>query len=504
MKKYLLLFLYFLFIFSFHSQVKNSSFSYFNLNTTYKKVQHSAIQPYLESHQLQPDTNNVKYKKKILNKLFSESLLDVVDDEAHLKLDPLFNFSLGPRNNELNYRYYSNVRGLKISGDLGSNLSFETRFYENQFFYADYLREKSDLRSNPSMGVDGIAFGLGRSKRFKNYGNDASLANGYLSFSPNKHLNFQIGHGRHFFGNGYRSHLISDYAPDYPYLSGQYYLFKNKLLYKHVTAWMRNLNRIPAASTPEALFVPKSFSFNQLSFSPNDKLSIAIFEGGIYKMFDIQNDNISPSFSFYSPIIGSKFFDIDSTNNIMYGINWSYKILDNIMIYNQIPVNLTNALYGFQLGLKWCNPFKLDNSFLNFEWNSSPPGMYSMKRLQRYQTYSHLGHELAHPLGSGFQEFLIIGQFSKERLFLRFNYNFSLSMNNYNENEVFEANEDLLFSVRDDNFRHFLSSSVGLFLNSSSKMEIALGYTSRITNYSNENYFSISWRTYLKNDYFDQ
>jgi hypothetical protein len=188
----------------------------------------------------------------------------------------------------------------------------------------------------------------------------------------------------------------------------------------------------------------------------------------------------------------------------MYGINWSYKILDNVMIYNQIPVNITNVLYGFQLGLKWCNPFKLDNSFLNFEWNSSPSGMYSMKRLQHYQTYSHLGHELAHPLGSGFQEFLVIGQFSKERLFLRFNYNFSLSMNNYNENEVFEANEDLLFNVRDDNYRHYLSSSLGLFLNSSSKMEIALGYTSRITNYSNENYFSISWRTYLKNDYFDQ
>jgi hypothetical protein len=77
-------------------------------------------------------------------------------------------------------------------------------------------------------------------------------------------------------------------------------------------------------------------------------------------------------------------------------------------------------------------------------------------------------------------------------------------MNNYNENEVFEANEDLLFNVRDENYRHFLSSSLGLFINSSSKMEIALGYTSRITNYSNENYFSISWRTYLKNDYFDQ
>jgi hypothetical protein len=44
----------------------------------------------------------------------------------------------------LDYRYYSNVRGFRISGDLVGNFSFETRFYENQFFYPIILREKSD------------------------------------------------------------------------------------------------------------------------------------------------------------------------------------------------------------------------------------------------------------------------------------------------------------------------------------------------------------------------
>ena len=160
---------------------------------------------------------------------------------------------------------------------------------------------------------------MGRAKNFEDFGNDASLANGYFSYSPSKYLNFQIGHGRHFFGDGYRSHLMSDYAPDYPYISGQYYLFNNKLLYKHVTAWMRNLKRIPAASTPEALFIPKSTSFNQLSFSPNAKFSIAVFEGGVYQSYELQNGNINPDLSFYSPIIGTKLIDIDTVNNIIYG-----------------------------------------------------------------------------------------------------------------------------------------------------------------------------------------
>ena len=249
MKKCFLLGLNLIAILVFNAQIKNTSFSkYYNFNYHVSSIKHSSIQPYLESHQINVDSNERKNRSKIGKKVFTESLLNIVENDVHLTADPLFNFTIGPKHNSGNYRYHANVRGFRITGDLGNNISFETRFYENQFLYPDFLKEKSVSRSYPSQGIDGIAFGLGRSKNFEDFGNDASLANGYLSYSPSKYLNFQIGHGRHFFGDGYRSHLISDYAPDYPYISGQYYLFNKKLLYKHVMAWMRNLNRIPAAS----------------------------------------------------------------------------------------------------------------------------------------------------------------------------------------------------------------------------------------------------------------
>ena len=486
----------------FYGQIKNRSFSAYYF--TNSKPIHSSIQPYLESHQVSLDTATIIYKSKWEKKLFSESLLNVIEEDIHITADPLFNFTVSHRNENLDFRYYSNVRGFRITGDLDKNFSFETRFYENQFYYPDYLKEKSDQRSDPSMGVDGIAFGIGRAKNFKNYGSDASLANGYLSYSPNKYINFQIGHGRHFFGDGYRSHLISDYAPDYPYISGQYYLFKGTLLYKHVTAWMRNLTRIPAASTPEALFIPKAMSFNLLSFSPSSKLSIAFFEGGVYQSFDMQNGNINPDLSFYTPIIGSKLMDIDTTNNIIYGLNWSFNVFKNLKIYNQIALKSFNVSNGFQLGLMWNNPFKLDNSFLNIEWNNSPAGLYAMKEGQQNQSYSHLGHELAHPMGSGFQEYLVRGQFSKGKVFLRFNYNLSNLNEDYSGNEVFEPLENLLFGIKSDKFRLFLNTNIGLMLNKASKMEISIGHSIRRTNNNQENYLFISWRTYLKNDYFDQ
>ena len=493
----------FLFVHPYSAQNKNSSFSSYYF-APYKKVLHSSIQPYLETIQYYSDTLKSKYRTKLGNKIFEHSLLNVTQDDIHITADPLFNFTIGPKNNDLDYRYYSNVRGVKISADLSDNFSFETRFYENQFFYPLYLQEKSKHRAIPQMGIEGIAYGIGRAKSFKGNGHDASLANGYLSFSPISEINFQFGHGRHFFGDGYRSLLISDYAPDYPYFSGQYFLFDNKILYKHVTSWMKNLERIPAASTPEALFIPKSTSFNQLSYSPNKRFSISLFECGVYQSFDTKNGVISPNLSFFLPIMGTKALDIDTTNNIIYGFNWAFLFFNNLKIYNQIAFKSINFSKGFQLGIKWFNPLEISNSFLNIEWNISPSGLYSMRQGQVNQSYSHLGHELAHPLGSGFQELLIRGQFSYKMLFFRFNYNYANFITGYSGNETFEPLENLLFSINSENNRWFLNTSIGVMLNKATNMEISIGHITRIYNSLTENYIFLSWQTNLKNDYFDQ
>ena len=41
----------------------------------------------------------------------------------------------------------------KISADLSNNFSFETRFYENQFFYPLYLQKKSNQRKKSNQGL---------------------------------------------------------------------------------------------------------------------------------------------------------------------------------------------------------------------------------------------------------------------------------------------------------------------------------------------------------------
>ena len=139
---------------------------------------------------------------------------------------------------------------------------------------------------------------------------------------------------------------------------------------------MKNLERIPAASTPEALFIPKSTSFNQLSYCPNNRFTISLFEGGVYQSFNDQNGVISPDFSFFLPIMGTKAIDADTTNNIIYGFNWSFLFFDNLKIYNQIALKSFNFSNGFQLGIKWFNPLRISNSFLKALTTSPCPSCF--------------------------------------------------------------------------------------------------------------------------------
>ena len=57
-----------------------------------------------------------------LLKLFHESLIDVHEKDISLSVDPLFNFTVGPKNELEDYYYLFNVRGFRITGDITSKV----------------------------------------------------------------------------------------------------------------------------------------------------------------------------------------------------------------------------------------------------------------------------------------------------------------------------------------------------------------------------------------------
>ena len=439
-------------------------------------------------------------------KLFQENLLNIKEDDVFLTADPLFNLTTGRTNYmDTTTWIYTNTRGVRVSGNITSKFSFETRYYENQFYYPEYLDSVADAR--------GVAFGLGRSKTFKGKGHDVGMSSGYISYSPIKELNIQFGQGKHFIGDGYRSMLLSDNSFNYPYLSLSANLLDGKLFYKTVNAWMQTLERMPLSASPEALFKRKAGSFHYLSFKPKKQLEIGFFEGIIFRRYEDSVGEIPIDPAFYVPVIGigSGLNANNDENKVVLGINVNFTPIKNVKIYGQFVMDDFSKT-GYQIGGKWFDLLKVKNSWLILEYNSAVPYLFSKSGENITQNYSHATQELAHPLGASFNELLVMAHFEKDRFFANAKYFYAqkerFGGSIYGEN-IFFPNDDNLISVGSEKISwNYFGAELGLNLNIKTRMQIfgnAFSRSESGNNWSNNEWFwQIGMRTTLNNFYYEQ
>ena len=94
-----------------------------------KDLAHSAIRPYNEkfndAEYIFVYIDTLVYQKWIFNKLYKESLLDIKEKGVHLQFDPLFNLTIGNKNQTDQYRIFYNTRGFRVMGDLGKKISLK-------------------------------------------------------------------------------------------------------------------------------------------------------------------------------------------------------------------------------------------------------------------------------------------------------------------------------------------------------------------------------------------
>jgi hypothetical protein len=385
----------------------NQELNYFLMKEENKSV-HTSLKPYKETFFSTQAFNEVfvdsgKYYYDFTVLLFQKHLLDITEKDVRLMVDPLFDLSLGLTNQQYmdgRDRLLINTRGFRVMGDITNKFSFETRFYENQFFYPLYLDSIADARS--------VGFGYGRSKPFKTNGHDVGNSQGYISYTPHKAINFQLGHGKFFVGNGYRSMLLSDNAQSYPYYSGTFQLFKGKVQYHTFNAWLQSLSRIPRTTTAEAMFKRKAGSFHYLTFRPGKKLEIGLFEATIYQQYEEGLGVINLPYSFYTPIIGfsSILHGWQNRNNVLVGLNTSYRLNSHIELYGQLAFDDT-AKIGWQLGGRWFDIAGIKGTRLLVEYNHAARYMYTHNTADRLQNYTHTNQELAHPIGASFDETVV-------------------------------------------------------------------------------------------------
>jgi hypothetical protein len=323
----------------------------------------------------------------------------------NLTIDPLFDLETGKSPQDTSQaRLFRNTRGVLVRGDIGKQFSFETSFYENQARYTDYISEFIDS--------SGVAPGQGRVKTFKSHGYDFAMAAGYVSYSPGTHVNIQLGHGKHFVGDGYRSLLLSDNAFNYPY--ARVTTTFGKIQYVNLYTSFMNLTDggVTAPPNTERLFQKKAGAFQMLSYAPHKRVLIGLFQGMIWEASDNKNKQHF-NFNYFDPVIGvsAATQGMGSTNNVLLGATLKLKITKGILLYGQGMIDdiATEGLKGsirnktgYQAGFYAFDLLKIRNLNLQAEYNSVRPYAYSHKKPQ--QSYTHYSQPLAHPLGANFNE----------------------------------------------------------------------------------------------------
>ena len=338
-------------------------------------------------------------------KLFSEHLVQVYTPNFSLEVDPAFDFSVGRVFGDRNTWF--NTRGVQLRGNLGKHISFGSEFYENQAALPDYVAGFADSAK--------IVPGMGRTKSFKESAYDFAFANGYVRYQPKSFIGFELGHGRHFIGDGYRSLLLSDAGFNYPYLKIETEVWK----FKYVNIFAEFQDITPSMAGDNLNF-KKYGTFHYLTFTPTDGLEIGLFEAVMWSGTDSTGTNRGFDFNYINPIIFYRpvEFGLGSPDNALLGLNLRWSFLRHHQIYGQIMLDEFNLGYvlgnpekgwrankqAAQIGYKYFDVFGLKGLHGQAEFNYVRPYTYSHYRTN--SNYGHFNQPLAHPLGANFWELM--------------------------------------------------------------------------------------------------
>jgi hypothetical protein len=380
----------------------------FNIGTAQLSKQDYFNLDYLQNDNFEySSSENTLSKRKIRgNNIYKHkaAFFDVVSPDFKLVVNPVA-YQKIEYDRSLGESLYLNNRGLEIRGQIGKNVSFYTLFCDeiqklnswNQQFYNqfDVIPGKSFLKTDD--------------KRTFNYW----LSSGYLSYQAGKYFDIQVGHGRNFFGNGYRSLTMSDFANDLLFLRLNTRVWKihysniwGQLIDYQPPSQSRYPKRHYFATTHASINITKRFNlglFQTISFQRDSGYANA--------GFDMQYAN---PIIFYKPIENS----LNSPDKAILGLDWKYNFMRHFSLYGQVVISelVFSELTGIrgwwgnktavQFGGKYIDVFNIKNLDLQLEYNRVRPYMYTSYNQQN--AYVNYNQNMAHPIGANFKESIAI------------------------------------------------------------------------------------------------
>ncbi len=366
----------------------------------------------------------------------------------HVDFKPIFNFSqsFDFKTKNLAYNYLFGLR---------TRINYTNKFRFDFIPYFAFFKPESFLESF----VDTLSVipNIGTIITKKN---DKYTYGGFIgdfTYEPQKYIYFQIGRGKTFLGDGYRSLLLSDNSSPYWFFKGTVDLGNIKYLY--MIARQKDFD-FRYSKNYNDLF-PKYTFTHYLSFNFLKRLNFSMFETVVTSVYDSLGAHRGLEFNYLNPVIFFRSVEMQqgSPDNVLVGFSGHLKIFKSGMIYGQIfidefilshiksPVKYWDEKYGFQAGMKFYNTFGLKRLFSQLEINAVRPYTYSHNNPIR--AYTNNLQPLAHPLGANFIEAVAITSYSLGNFFAQLKIVYSQFGDNNSYN--YGKNPILSYGTRADN-----------------------------------------------------
>lgn len=367
---------------------------------------------------------NEKLKKNkegwLGRKLWNENMVEIQGEGYWFTLNPIVDLQFGKNSPGDVKSTFVNTRGIQFNGGLGAQVNFTTTIFESQGRFADYYNRYAQSIA-PAGGNPAIIPGIGIAKAFKEDAYDFPMAEANLTFAPSQFFNMQLGYGRNFIGDGYRSLLESDGASPYPFFKLNTSFWKIK--YTNTYMWMKDVRE---DVTVDRTYATKYMANHYLSWNVTKRLNLGFFESVVWSN---QNERGFDA-NFINPIIFYRAVEFSSSSrsgNALLGLTAKYKWNNRFNFYGQFLLDEFSLddmkagdrswknKYGYQLGAKYFDAFNIDHLLLQLEYNHVRPYVYAHN--DPLTNYAHNNQSIGHQWGGNFREFIAIARYHNGRYF---------------------------------------------------------------------------------------
>jgi len=349
------------------------------------------------------------------------------DTSIKFKISPAFESLIGLQKDEGVLR---NGIGVLIHSNF-RKWNVELAYIYNYGQYMDY--QKDFIIENKVVPAMNVSRG--------NNNIQSDYIQGHINYKVNKIFNFQVGYGRNFIGDGYRSLLLSDFSNASPYfrIDAKFWRFKYSNLYSS----HQNIFNVEGKSS---LYQRKYSVTHFLDYRINKWLTVGLFESIVWQAEEegytrgFEVNYLNPVI-FYRPVE----FSIGSSDNALVGANIKASIKERNILYGQLLFDefLLSEIradinqwrnpdkdirsgwwankYGIQLGWKGFDLFNVDGLSSRLEYNSVRP--YTYAHSNPVQAYSNYNMSLAHPMGANFHEWIALANYQHKRINFKLQYN---------------------------------------------------------------------------------